>query len=386
MSLAKTFAGRLGLVQRVLPTYRAPFLETLAAGCQGGLDLFAGQPLPGEGIIPAIVWRLPRHTSARNRNFLTPAWPLYLCWQEGLMAWLEETNPDALIVEANPRFLSTPQALRWMQSRKRPVLGWGLGPPAGPWGFVRRLDGVLAYSSAGAQAYKAGGMTAEKVFTALNAVTPPPAFALPERGEAFSSCRLGLARPEISAAAEDSPPRPVVLFVGRIQARKRLSALIRACASLPPELRPRLLIVGEGPGREELRQQAPKWVHFTGALRGEALQACFLAADLFALPGTGGLAIQEAMSYGLPIIAAQGDGTQEDLVRPGNGWRIPPADDFALQQALREALSDLPRLRRMGAESYRIVKEEINLEQMAWRFLQALNQTQERVCPFTSHP
>jgi len=30
------------------------------------------------------------------------------------------------------------------------------------------------------------------------------------------------------------------------------------------------------------------------------------------------------MAYGLPVIVAEGDGTQSDLVRPENGWRIPP--------------------------------------------------------------
>ena len=38
-----SFEGRLGLVQRVLPAYRAPFFEALAQRCAGGLGLFAGQ-------------------------------------------------------------------------------------------------------------------------------------------------------------------------------------------------------------------------------------------------------------------------------------------------------------------------------------------------------
>ena len=45
----------------------------------------------------------------------------------------------------------------------------------------------------------------------------------------------------------------------------------------------------------------------------------------------------------------------------------------SLNDALTEALSDLLRLRRMGAESYRITAEEINLEQMTASFVQALN-------------
>ena len=95
-------------------------------------------------------------------------------------------------------------------------------------------------------------------------------------------------------------------------------------------------------------------------------------ADLFVLPGTGGLAVQQAMSFGLPVIVAEGDGTQDDLVRPGNGWRIPANDLQSLTTALQDALADASRLRKMGAESYRIVAEEANLERMVQVFIEAL--------------
>ena len=98
--------------------------------------------------------------------------------------------------------------------------------------------------------------------------------------------------------------------------------------------------------------------------------------DLLGILGCGlitGLAIQQAMSHGLPVIVARGDGTQEDLVRPGSGWLIPPDDQQGLNATLAEALSDHARLRRMGAESYRITAEEINLEQMTAAFVRAVN-------------
>jgi glycosyltransferase involved in cell wall biosynthesis len=99
----------------------------------------------------------------------------------------------------------------------------------------------------------------------------------------------------------------------------------------------------------------------------------FAEADIFVLPGTGGLAIQEAMAHGLPVIVAKGDGTQDDLVRAGNGWQIPPDDQEALIHTMRTALTDVKRLRKMGAESYRIVSEEINLEKMVEAFVRALD-------------
>ena len=136
-----------------------------------------------------------------------------------------------------------------------------------------------------------------------------------------------------------------------------------------------MIIVGDGPERRHLESLA-KLVYpsaeFAGEKQGAELKPYFTEADLFVLPGTGGLAVQEAMGYGLPIIVAKGDGTQDDLVREANGWQIPSDDYDALVRALRFALSDAGRLRTMGAESYRIVSEEINLENMTEVFVQAL--------------
>ncbi len=140
--------------------------------------------------------------------------------------------------------------------------------------------------------------------------------------------------------------------------------------------KPELHIVGEGPAQailERLAQQVYPQAQFPGAHYGSELEADFTWADLFVLPGTGGLAVQQAMAYGLPVIVAQGDGTQDDLVRPGNGWQIPPDDLGQLAAALETALEDVSRLRQMGAESYRIVSEEINLERMVAVFVDALN-------------
>ncbi|KXK12949.1 MAG: putative glycosyltransferase [Chloroflexi bacterium OLB14] len=164
------------------------------------------------------------------------------------------------------------------------------------------------------------------------------------------------------------------MFVGRLQARKRIDSLIRACAEI--ESKPKLVIVGDGPEKESLISLAKEIyssTEFIGAKHGVELKAYFEKADLFVLPGTGGLAVQEAMSYGLPVIVAKGDGTQDDLVREKNGWQIEPENYEALVFTIKEALSDVKRLRTMGQESFRIVSEEINIQKMAEVFIEALN-------------
>ena len=142
------------------------------------------------------------------------------------------------------------------------------------------------------------------------------------------------------------------------------------------ESKPRLVIVGDGPERtalESLARDVYPAAEFIGAKHGAELKPYFAEADLFVLPGTGGLAVQEAMSYGLPVIVAKGDGTQDDLVREGNGWQIQPEDYGALVSTMKNALSDMARLRKMGEESFRIVSEEINIQKMVDVFVDALN-------------
>ncbi|HNB52349.1 MAG TPA: hypothetical protein PK530_10420, partial [Anaerolineales bacterium] len=116
---------RLALQQRVLPAYRAPFFDLLAQACDQGLYLLAGEPLPVEAITTTPDLTHAHLTPAHNRHLFHTRHPLYFCWQDGLISWLEKADPTALIVEANPRYLSTPRAIRWMKQRQRPVLGWG---------------------------------------------------------------------------------------------------------------------------------------------------------------------------------------------------------------------------------------------------------------------
>ncbi|HJR79004.1 MAG TPA: glycosyltransferase family 4 protein [Anaerolineales bacterium] len=362
------FPGKLALQQRVLPNYRVPFFDLLASACEAGMSLFAGSPRPLEGITTTDELSVARYTTGRNIHIFNGSFTLY--YQPGLVDWLRDWNPDALIVEANSRDLSTASAIRWMHGRGRPVIGWGLGSPplsgifarylqSRRLSFLNQFDALIAYSRRGAEEYAQLGFPKDRIFVAPNAVSPPPAFPLPVRSATFNG-------------------RPYLLFVGRLQARKRIDHLLKACAQL--ESQPRLVVIGEGPERralELLAQEIYPSAEFIGARHGTDLKPYFTEADLFVLPGTGGLAIQEAMSYGLPVIVAQGDGTQDDLVQKGNGWQIPPppGDFGALVSTLKEALSDVARLRRMGTESYRIVKEEINIEKMVKTFVQALSLT-----------
>ena len=356
---------KVGLIQRVFPSYRSEFFELLGQHCR--LSFFSGKPRPSENINLINDLQNGQYTPGKNIHLFRGKF--YLCYQRGLMRWLKQFDPGVLILEANPRYLSSYNAIHWMHQHGKAVIGWGLGAPVKEsalalvrqW-FFDQFDALITYSKQGAAQLEALGVKKESVFVAVNATTAKPTHALPERPSFFQG-------------------KPVVLFVGRLQARKRIDQLILACQALPENLRPELLIVGEGPERANLESLAqsnyPK-TQFLGEKYGDDLAEIFRQADLFVLPGTGGLAIQQAMSYGLPVIAAEADGTQANLVRPANGWLITPGNQKELTEILLTALSDPAKLHQMGKTSYNIVSEEVNIEAMVQVFLQAIAYVQKK--------
>lgn len=352
------FEGRLGLQQRVLPAYRAAFFERLAAVCEGGLSVFAGEARPGESIAAAETLEDAEWVRGRNRHWL--AGPIYFCSQPGLVTWIEGAGLDALVLEANPRYLSNWRARRRARSHGMPVVGWGLGAPPAPWPwaawrrrYLAGFDSLIAYSSLGAEQYRKAGFSPERVAVAVNASRAAPTG-------------------EVAPSDGDGPLR--VLFVGRLQARKRVDLLLEACAAA--QIPVRLTVVGDGPVREILESQARQMfpgASFLGHLEGAPLEAAYRKADLLVLPGTGGLAVQEAMAHQLPVVVGKGDGSQTDMVRPENGWCLTKVDADNLRRILELAASDRNRLNRMGEESLRIVRDEVNIDRMVEVFVQVLN-------------
>ena len=369
--MSKRTGITIGILQRVLPDYRIALFDALAEAFPDGCSVFAGKPRSSEGLIATGMPKVAQYYSGRNTHLFKEK--CYLCLQFGIRGWLNAARPDILILEANPRYLRSRVAIRWMQNHGGKIIGWGLG--TGNQGaanvglraalrnrFLCSFDALITYSAAGARAYQEIGIPADRVFIAPNAATPKPAFVLPDRPQVYQN------------------GKPVVLFVGRLQERKRVDVLIEACAQLPADQQPLLWIVGDGPIRESLqvfsRKIYPK-TEFFGALSGEPLEARFRESDLFVLPGTGGLAVQQAMSFGLPVVVGVADGTQTDLVRPDNGWILPDDTASTLSSVLSDALADIPRLRKMGAASYRIVSQEINVERMVTVFRRAVHKVLE---------
>lgn len=359
------FDGRAGIAQRLLQPYRIPVYDLLASKCRGGLSVFASRFDQNNVPLTKLDLSIAKFSPAINYYIFDGKFDL--CWQSGLQKWLKTWQPDIVIVEANPRNLSTPLMIHWLHKHGCRVIGHGLGVmpltsgleklrALGRRGLIGLLDGVFAYSSLAGEQYHDLGMPPDRIFVAHNAISPKPTKLPPDRPSHFAQ-------------------RPILLFVGTLIPRKRIDLLLKAYTQIEATPKPMLQIVGDGPSKKSMQDLADSLkvdCLFLGDLRGPDLDKVFDAADLFILPGAGGLAVQEAMAHALPVIVSKADGTEADLVRPENGWLIEPGEINALVQSIDDALSNPRRLREMGAASYQIVSSEINIESMSATFVRGM--------------
>ncbi len=156
----------------------------------------------------------------------------------------------------------------------------------------------------------------------------------------------GLGKVEIRDRLGLPTGRPILLSCGYLIRRKRVDLVIEALARIPLERRPLLLIVGSGPLRESLEQQANRHgvdTHFTGFKQGVELAQCYFASDAMVLASEDdpwGLVVNEAMSAGLPVVVSDACGAAEDLVLEGrNGFVFRNMDVSALADSLERLMA-----------------------------------------------
>lgn len=229
----------------------------------------------------------------------------------------------------------------------------------------RRADGALAYSSLGKTIMPTYGIREERVFVTYN--TGDSEALLREK-------ELLLQKPPI--LPENSHR---IIHIGRLVKWKKVDLLMDAFAKVLKEFPDaELVVVGDGPERGSLERKAKalgikERVLFTGGVYDpRTIGAYMSASSIYVLAGMGGLSINDAMAYGLPVICSVCDGTERDLVtHHDNGFffRENNADD--LFEKISLLLRDTTLRKRMGEASLRVIEEKINLESVSNRYLDA---------------
>jgi glycosyltransferase involved in cell wall biosynthesis len=196
--------------------------------------------------------------------------------------------------------------------------------------------------------------------------------------------------------AETGAARPVLMYVGRFLAFKRVPLLVRAYArarmrmSVPAPL----VIWGGWPGEWEgehphtvVTSEHIEGVFFDGWRDHDDLPLGLSCADCFVAPSTDepfGLVYLEAMACQLPVIGTLSGGPPSFInVTPGelDGWLVPPDDETALANAMVTAIDDAAQRIRRGINAHRHARENYSWRHVADR----VTQLYKSHAPRTSH-
>ncbi|MGD8998294.1 MAG: glycosyltransferase [Anaerolineae bacterium] len=183
--------------------------------------------------------------------------------------------------------------------------------------------------------------------TALSQALKDATTALGIREDRIEIIPNGVDTDEFTPPADDIR-EDVILYVGTLIKRKGLKYLLGA---MPEIMRShpgfRLVLVGEGPEEQALRQLADevdvaKRVSFLGFQPPDQVRAWMQRARVLVLPSLEegmGVVLLEALACGTPVVGSRVDGIQ-DVITPQVGRLVPPADSAALSEAIQAILSD----------------------------------------------
>jgi glycosyltransferase involved in cell wall biosynthesis len=374
-----------------LRAYRLPFIRRIAQPGQIALALFPTEIRSGSGASSLPV-SSPEAVTVTNLKAIY--WP-----RAGLrVAWLRGTGRilrgrfDVIVCPENVHNLSV-----WIIALLHRVFGsrfvlHGHGKPRRfaqrHWVsmfrnlarrvLLTRADAIITYSDRGRADTVKMGFEPARVFVAQNTLDI----------DALRTAEQSVSPDDVEAvqASLGLSPGRIILFVGRLQAIKRVDLLIEAFGMEKARgLNCDLVIIGEGPERPRLERLASgrNDVHFLGEIYDEGqLAPYFITADVLAIPGRVGLTCVHGFAHGLPLITTSerlvSQSPEYDYVEDGyNAVTVDELSAAAFGSAMSDLLHDGPRLARL-AEGARSTADGLGMDKMVLGFLRAVDYAMRR--------
>ena len=368
-------------------------------------------PLVASARYSPFLWS--REVFSRNLQLLSREPALY-----GKLLWtiLRETWRSAPFLWRSLAVF--PEAVRWgMELRDEPAerihAHWATHPSTAAWVMSQISKIPLSLTAHAHDIYLDQAMLAFKLRQAVAVLTctrqnleflKELAPDLPEGRIRLSYHGLDL---QVYKPATVEPDIFRILSVGTLLPRKGFDTLLDACAILERDEVPyECIIVGDGPMRGELEQQAGrlglKRVRFLGKQSQEHLPEIYARSSVFVLaavhgnpsaaaakrPGASDLihfgipnVILEAMASGVAVVTTRLTALSEVLVDGENGVYVPERDAAALAAALRELASNPARRASIGARAVERIRAGFDIQVTSGEVAQALGASAETSPP-----
>jgi glycosyltransferase involved in cell wall biosynthesis len=295
----------------------------------------------------------------------------------GLREALRKVTPSAVLISGySPHFNQVAFYEAWRgrypilfrgettdHTRHRSLMKASLRDGALRWGY-RHCARLLYIGERSYHHYKRLGSPKEKLIFSPYCVDTDP-FRCDDSGRtALRSAvrkRMGIEEAKI-----------VLLFSGKLSARKGPDLLLQAVKALPLSIRDKIVVLflGSGELEERLKSRAQAEpgteTRFVGFQNQTELSGYYHAADLLVLPSregeTWGLVVNEGLHHGLPCVISEAVGCAPDLMDPGITGEICQSNSAeSLTAAIVRALpligrSDIREKCRQRVAQYTVAK------------------------------
>lgn len=206
------------------------------------------------------------------------------------------------------------------------------------------------------------GIKAERIVVIQNGAGPVPI--------------EGVNRSEVRKEAGVGDDDIFLLSVGRLVYQKAHEYLVAAMPVVLKEFpNVKVGICGDGVLFNELERQIRSLglcdsVKLLGKF--DSVARFLASADVFVLPSRWEglpIAMLEAMSAGLPVVATKVEGVEEVIVNGEHGFLVPVEDEAALTWAILQLARDPQMRKRMGASSKQRLQEFYTIDRMGEQYL-----------------
>jgi glycosyltransferase involved in cell wall biosynthesis len=336
---------RICIVQPILTHYTLPVFEELASRAK--IDLLYS---PSDSTEAFADVRSSPNINAVELAHHRPFGTSFGMWQSGILGHLRQSKPDAVLIFANPRYLSFWWTLLFGKLLAIKVLPHGHGiyrKRRISWPYrlmhvllIKLSHRYICYTESVRKAYLDQGFDGSKLCVGENS-QPNPASLPPSQ------------KPQIQNG---------LLFVGRLREQTNLEWLFEAAEVARQETGKPLTLQIIGSGTDEARlceiAKDRPWIVFHGAIYDEQRIAeiskpCFAGC----YPGTAGLSVVHMMSLSLPPIIHDEmtlQGPEASYVNHGiNGFLFEHSNPIpSLTRCLTMLLHDLDGLKQIQQNAF----------------------------------